>query len=383
MRVVFSNYGQADNNSAGHIFGFARGLAKRGHEVRVALAKLSPEAEFAEVDGFRIASHRALQQRGPGFDGGQVTDVLHVWTTREIMRRFAAEFSRSWNYRALVIHLEDPEEAIFERFTGITVTDAMGRDQEWPEGLIHPLHHRSFLESAQVVTLVHRCLEPLARLDRPLVELPPVLDFHFFSPAPRDEGLRSRLGVSPSSSVIVYNGNDHAASSADTRALYETVQLLIERGRDMTLVRTGHVQSSNYDGLQFRPGPRCIEPGFIERAHLPAVMRLADVVIQPGDADAFNSFRLPAKIPEYLSIGKPLITSGCNIGAELAEHRAAKVLPVMSSRAMADAVEELLDHPEMAAALGARGREFAMNRFNGDTIIPALEDCYQKCLAGN
>jgi len=62
MRVILANYGQADNNSAYHIFRFARGLAERGHEVRVALAKLPPEAQFAEVDGFRIASHRVLQQ---------------------------------------------------------------------------------------------------------------------------------------------------------------------------------------------------------------------------------------------------------------------------------------------------------------------------------
>jgi len=131
------------------------------------------------------------------------------------------------------------------------------------------LHYRRFLESARGVTLVHRCLEPLAPSSRPPLELPPVMDFHFFSPAPQDEALRSSLGVSQEARVIVYNGNDHAASLSDSRALYDAMELLIERARDVAFIRTGHVLPSNYDGLQFRPGPRCIEPGFIERAAFP------------------------------------------------------------------------------------------------------------------
>jgi glycosyltransferase involved in cell wall biosynthesis len=147
-------------------------------------------------------------------------------------------------------------------------------------------------------------------------------------------------------------------------------------------VRTGHVLPANYDGLQFRPGPRCVEMGFIDRRRVPEVMRLADVVIQPGDADGFNSYRLPAKVPEYLSMGKALVVGGANIGEELMRHRAALVLERMSPAAMAAAVERLLDGAEDAAALGTRAREFAQRTFHHGAVIPKLEAFYESCLHG-
>lgn len=382
MNLLFVNYGQADNNSACHIRGHARGLAARGHDVCVCVAKSVPDGAFEPCEGFRMASQRTVLRQGPGFANPSKTDVLHVWTPRETVRQFVEKFTEAWGFRALVIHLEDNETAIFERFTGRAVEEAARVDQEWPKGLIHPVRHRALFDSAQGVTMVHRCLEPLVPAILPRCELVPVMDFDFFTNVDRSAALRSELGIPPAARVIVFNGNDHAAAALDIRQLYEAVELLIERGRDVLFVRTGHVLPANYEGLQFRPGQRCIEMGFIERERVPLVMGLADVAIQPGDADAFNSFRLPAKIPEYLSMGKPLIMGMANIGGELAESRAACVLPRMSPDAMADAVERLLDDSAGAQALGARGHEFALRRFDGAKVIPGLESFYERCLEG-
>ena len=49
---------------------------------------------------------------------------------------------------------------------------------------IHPRLHRHFMAEARGVTVVHRCLEPLAFDARILQEIVPVIDFDFFSPAP-------------------------------------------------------------------------------------------------------------------------------------------------------------------------------------------------------
>lgn len=156
--------------------------------------------------------------------------------------------------------------------------------------------------------------------------------------------------------------------------------MLINQGRNVVLLRTGHVLPTSYDGLLFRPGPRCIELGFVERAEVPAIMHLAAVAIQPGDVDAFNSFRLPAKVPEYLSLGKPLVMGATPVGLELKQAGAAHILPQMSPRAMMKAVEELLDQPGRARDLGERGRQFAHGRFSEAVVIPKLESFYQRCL---
>ncbi|MEY4482669.1 MAG: hypothetical protein RL693_121, partial [Verrucomicrobiota bacterium] len=194
------------------------------------------------------------------------------------------------------------------------------------------------------------------------------------------ETIRAELDIPPDAQIIVFNGNDHAAVALDIRQLYEAVEILLERGRNVILIRTGHALPANYEGLQFCPGPRCIELGFIERERVPDIMSLADVVIQPGNADAFNTFRLPAKVPEYLSMGKPLIMGAVNIGCELAESNSALVLAHLSPVTMANAVEQLLDDYGAAETIASRGKKFARHRFAEATIAPELEAFYEACL---
>ncbi|WP_113959355.1 glycosyltransferase [Roseimicrobium gellanilyticum] len=380
MNILFANYGQSDNNSAYHIVGFASGLAARGHDVCVAVAKSVPDGQFESVGGFRMASHRTALKTGFTFADGRSADVLHVWTPRETMRLFASAHAAAWGHASLVVHLEDNEEAIFERFTGCSLEKACTLDEPWPKGLIHPVHYRGFLKSAQGVTMVHRCLEPLVPSELPRQEIVPVMDFRFFTNGGESHALRRELGIAPTTRVVVFNGNDHAAAALDIRQLYEAVDLLIEEGMDLAFVRTGHVLPANYDGLHFRPGSRCHELGFVERGMVPEIMSLADVAVQPGDGDYFNAHRLPAKVPEYLAMGKPLVMGETNIGRELAAADAALILPGMSPRQMADAIARLLNAPTETAAMAVRGREFARSRFSRDAVIPLLERFYQKCL---
>jgi len=382
MRILLINYGQADNNSAYHILGHARSLAARGHDVCVGVAKSIPEGIYEPRDGFRLASQKTLLKLGARFSDGKPADILHVWTPRESIRRFVGKYRSAWNCGALVLHLEDNEAAIFERFTGRAIEDCVDPEQEWPAGLIHPQRYVPFMESAMGVTIVHRCLEPLVPASLRREELVPIMDLDFFSPASAPDALRRELGISGSTRIIVFNGNDHAATSLDIRQLYETLDRLLERGVDVCLLRTGHVLPANYEGLQFRPGPRCIELGFLDRRRLPDLMRLADVAIQPGGADAFNAHRLPAKVPEYLAMGKPLIMGACNIGGELAEAGAAVVLPKMSPTAMAEAVVALFEDPDAARSLSDRARRFARSRFDGGQVITKLEGFYDRCLRG-
>ena len=41
--------------------------------------------------------------------------------------------------------------------------------------------------------------------------------------------------------------------------------------------------------------------GFVPKARLPRLLALADVLVQPGRAGAFNDYRLPSKLPEFLA----------------------------------------------------------------------------------
>ena len=52
----------------------------------------------------------------------------------------------------------------------------------------------------------------------------------------------------------------------------------------------------------------------MEAARLPALLRLADVLVQPGESNRFNTHRLPSKLPEFLASGRPVIMPRANLG---------------------------------------------------------------------
>lgn len=386
MNVVFVNFGQSDNNSAYHIQGFARGLAARGHDVVVAAVKAAPDGEYPARDGHRLVSHRTALRLGVPFADGNGADILHVWTPREITRLFAHIYAEVWGPVALVVHQEDNEEAIFERYTGRTVEEAAREfddDRDWSRGLIHPRRHREFVAAAQGVTAVHRCLEPLMAPGQRWIELPPAIDFEFFSPGPADPELREEwFPITIPRALATYNGNDHPAAMWDVRRLYEAFDLLLEDGLDIGLLRTGHTLRNAYDGVYCLSGDRYRELGFVDRDFLPKILRNIDFAIQPGDDDPFNACRLPAKVPEYLAMGVPLIAGRANIGRELEAADAAIVLDRTTPANLADAAEWLTEHPAEAAEMAGRARRFARRRFGAETILPALEAFYRECLEG-
>ena len=115
------------------------------------------------------------------------------------------------------------------------------------------------------------------------------MDFERYHPGPPDPALREKLGIRPEEKVLCYNGNSHFANGAEMQSLYEAVFLLNRRGVPCRLVRTG------LDAADFsRRFPadeltsHILHLGFVEAARLPALLRLADVLVQPGESNRFK-----------------------------------------------------------------------------------------------
>lgn len=361
-------------------------MVARGHDCLVAVVKSVPQGEMESCDGFRLARHGTALDTGGAFANKRPADVLHLWTPRERVREFAQCYRERWGACAVVVHLEDDEEVLFERFTGYD-PGVLRKQKEtsWMHlvvpGLIHPTRHQELLREAHAVTLVYHTLGTLLPPGVVSMELPPIIDPEFFHSGLRNWALVEELGIAADANIIAYNGNDHLANFGDIRLLYAAIENLMEQHPNLYFLRTGIVMEENYQGLRFPNGLRYRSLGFVDRGLLPDLMRLADVFIQPGNMDAFNSHRLPAKVPEYLSLGRPLIIGQAGIGAELAAAAAAVVLPHMTVAGIVERVEWLLTHPVEAAALGQKGRDFLMNRFSGEKIADDLENLYQRVCA--
>lgn len=383
-KIVFVSYGMFDSNSAGHVAGFADGLAQRGYRVAVcgggwadrAYAFGDPKFEF-----FTLADLSAAPEGVLAFDGAfdPAATALVCWTPRESVRRAAAPLIARWGLPYLV-HLEDNEAHIAAQ----ALARLGGRPEPFPLGLTDPLQIDAFLGGAAGITVIAEPLKAAIPAHVPAVLLEPGVDYDLFAPPLdplRRATLRRMAGVPRDAVAIVYPGNVHASNLEEMRAFYEAVWALRGRGHNLALVRTG-IDDSDASFLQAGRAEGVYKLGHLERRILVDVIRSADLFVQPGGPGPFNDYRLPSKLPEFLAAGKPLVTSATNLGRYLTDGVEALLLQTGSAEEIAAALERLLTDPSLAARLGKAGQAFAKRRFRWPRQTRVLEDLLIRTAGG-
>jgi len=361
VNVIFVNHNSFASNSAGHIFHLANELARLGVDCTVGVpADVHTLDELGAAD-FRACTYEDLL-RTPPRDG---PTLVHAWTPREIVRRCTETLSTRLGC-PYVVHLEDNEESILARTLGVSVSDLRRRaDLEVPDSLTHPVRYHSFLAGAAGVTaLIDRLFEFKPE------GVPGQVFWPAFDPAlgwgrPPDEGLRQRIGLRAGERVVVYTGNVHPSNQREMSSLYLALALLRRRGVPLRLVRTGTDHVLPYEvPLAEVMGEMVINLGQQPRTELPAIVSLADVLVQPGGPDAFNDYRFPSKLPEFLASGRPVLLPRSNIGHHLVEGEQCVLLEVGNALEIARKLEPLLADEERRRRIGAAGRAFAVQNLS-------------------
>ena len=309
--------------------------------------------------------------------------MIHGWTPRESVRAGLAAIHRVGRFRTL-IHLEDDERILTAAHLGrswreLQALSPRALDALMAPSLTHPHRLAAILSRADAVTAIASPLLNLApglkRLLRPGCEA--------VAPAHEPAFLRNRLGIGPGMRLIVYPGNLHPANRAEILSLYVAVQILRRRGHDVMLVRTGQDYGPGADVAYDRlKGVVSRELGQVPRPLVLSLIAAADLLIQPGRADAFNRSRLPSKLPEFFAAGCPVILPAANLGLEVEDGVEAVVAHRGDGFDLADLAEPLLADPERAAAIGAAGRRFAQRTLNWDRSTDDLEALYRGLLDG-
>jgi glycosyltransferase involved in cell wall biosynthesis len=374
VNVIFVNHNSFASNSAGHIFHLANELARLGMDCTVGVpADVHTLEELGAAD-FRACTYEELL-RTPPLDG---PTLIHAWTPREIVRRYTETLSLRLGC-PYVVHLEDNEESILVRTLGLSLHDLLRRaDLEVPDSLTHPVRYRSFLAGAAGVT---------ALIDRLLEFKPEGLPGQVFWPAfdvelgwgrPPDEGLRQRIGLRAGERVVVYTGNVHPANRREMSSLYLALALLRRRGVPLRLVRTGTDHVLPYElPLAQVMGEMVISLGQQPRTELPAIVSLADALVQPGGPDAFNDYRFPSKLPEFLASGRPVLLPRSNIGRHLVDGEQCVLLEVGNALEIARKLEPLLADEERRRRIGAAGRAFALENLSWPKAARQLKSFYE------
>ena len=376
--ILFVLYHDFSANSAVHVHNFANELARIGHATSVAF----PDGDDT---GAGLGEQRYSVVRYPEVDGNwrrvfsndAPPDVVHAWTPRENVRLFCEKL-RSLCPFALVIHLEDNEELILEVNLGSPFDElANSRTFRFPHNLSHPQNYRRFLGTAAGVTIIMGTLERFVPAGAPRHVLWPGADRAVFFPRSKDEQLLQILNIAPDTLLLCYTGNVHSANAHDVRSLYVAAAILTREGTPTTVVRTGR------DFCEFL-GPDdgwarrvSIDLGHIDYEDIARVLSLADFLIQPGSANAFNEYRLPGKLPEFFAMGRPVIVPATNVGRFVEHGVQAWVLEKVDALGIGEAVLTIRKDEALARQLSEGALRFAREHFDWSKNARALEQFYQ------
>ncbi|HTO03666.1 MAG TPA: glycosyltransferase family 4 protein [Opitutus sp.] len=380
--ILFVLYGDFSANSALHVASLANELVALGYDCVVAVPEHKETVGALPEANFMAVQFDELPALSTYFKDGNGPCILHAWTSRENVRKFSAKVVELYR-SAVFVHLEDNERDILETrlkrpFAELAALPEAELDLLVPDVLSHPQRAAEFLQSAIGVTLIVDRLKEQVPSDRPTEVIWPAADARHFKSLPRDDRLRAALGIVPSDIVLFYHGNTHTSNAGEVRSLYEAVALLNERSLPTQLIRTGR------DFPDFLPAgdawirPYLIHLGHIGRAkHLPALMALADYFVQPGLPDAFNDYRFPSKLPEFFSIGRPVILPKTNLGGFLRHGEDAWVLPSANGPAIADAIATLHADPALSDKLARGALAFASTHFSWSRSAAKLAAFYR------
>ena len=164
---------------------------------------------------------------------------------------------------------------------------------------------------------------------------------------------RTRLGLPLDARIVAYTGKVHREN--------REIHLLLGAARrlpsDVLLVIVGERddQVEHFRGLVREAGVANVRfTGFVAPADVPAYQLAADALVlyYPSEI-AFNDYRSPAKLFEYLAAGRPIVASDYRSLHEVLDESCAVFVPPDRPEALASALAEVLADPGRSARLGA------------------------------
>jgi glycosyltransferase involved in cell wall biosynthesis len=374
-------------NSAMHVFSIAVELQKLGHECCI-LVPDSPETIYDHDEpSFEVIDYATALENGLPFIDGGAPDILHAWSPREHVRKITQLLAREFGCR-YAVHMEDNEEQIVQdevrtldyselRLLPDAVLDALITPHR-----SHPRRYRDFIANASGYScLINRLLE-FKPENIPGVVFWPGFDPPFAAINGNNRvAVRNRFGLAPDDIVLLYSGNVHLSVVGDLQRLYVAAGLLRSSGLPIKLVRTGLTQADI--GLDHRHGTDSylVELAFVPRKDVPMLIAASDILVQPGKSDAFNDYRFPSKLPEYLVSGRPVILPNSNIGTVLEHGKHVLKLQTGSIKEIAAAIRQLVESPGLAQSLAAQSREFALENLTWTKAAKSLDALYVTMMA--
>jgi glycosyltransferase involved in cell wall biosynthesis len=368
--VLLISHSDFTGNSALHALKIGSELHERGLETALAVSGDPDTVDDVGRPPFPILSYREARMRNP--------DLVHAFTPRERVRRLATGIVTATRC-PYVVHLEDNDAAILAAELGATPEEleelpAAVLDPLIGDGQVHPLRGPHFVEQASGVTVVIEPLLELVPQGPPAAVVRPGVDEALLASQRDRSTVRAELDLAEDDFAVVYTGTVHRANAEDMRTLYDAVAALRRDGHPVVLVKTGWTAPDAPLPSPLDGGVRDL--GWVPRSAVAEVIAAGDVLVQPGRPGPFNDYRFPAKLPEFLASGRPVVLTRTNLGRELRDGEEALVLDEGTTSELARAIVSLRLRPGLAERIGAGGRAFALRELRWSTSADRLQQLY-------
>ena len=353
-----------------HIGPFAAELKKLGHDVAITLPELDATFSFFPHLDVPVYSYEDVLENPMRFNR-RGPDIVHVWTPREVVRQFYEKLKQTIDARC-IIHLEDNEDAI-RCDSSTNKTGLLSRTD--------PLHGLWFLEIADAFTIIIESLSKNLPEGKPIHILEPGFDSRAAKKNQEPTFNKNTFGIPEAFKIITYPGGASGPNKEDLCDLYTAVHLLNEHGTPTILLKTGFPDPDVRKSIPAGANQWIRDVGYLPRDQVWRLIEMADVVVQPGRINEYNEYRLPSKLPDFLCLGRPLVTTRANLGEKLIHRKQALLLEDSNPEEIAACCQELFSNLELAKTIAKAGQIIGHEWFDLSKNTSHLEKFYQETIA--
>lgn len=403
MRITYIGFGDF-HRYAGmkQLYHFAQEVCRQGHQTQILIAgkadtvQAMEEPPLSEIIELRfvgpfLAPHvrRKVKDFKP--------DILHVWTPRHVPALAGLQIQYCTGAKLILDHEDDEEyHARYQKRawvanwqTGLrrlliplvlfkNITQSWLKPLRMDGGAFSGAYDRLTFPFIMRSAHAHTAISPnlvawvqARRPQAPVYLLYPGANLDLFSPNVDGQAMRARLGLQ-NRKILVYTGTMSLEiftwfMDVLTQVIhdYPDIFLLLvgeDRFREVAKeVAEQRGLSDNYCLIGQSP-----------YADIPQYLATADILLQ-HTLDQANTLRLPAKLPEYLAMGKPVITFAEGIGESFENGVHVRKLHSKSPSEAAAHIVSILGDQVMQRQLGAAARALACERYdwrkNGNWLI--------------
>lgn len=390
MNIVMVSYMDLTGPGVMHLYHFANELHRRGHRVLVLLngdlstVELMEQPPYFALERVRFSTtdlESSLIRKIETF----TPDLVHIWTPRNVPARVGLAVKYHTGARML-IHYEDDEDYLYDFHQGNVLGDLaffvntlrVPNSWNWK----HPVV--SFLANHFADAFTAICPSYVDRLERQwgkkVFLLYPGVDLNRFHPSVKPVELGSDVNLA-GNEVVLYSGSIGAFHQFDL--MLHAFARVARHRPDAVLIHLGHNHIKEALDAQVRHlglEKRVYFLGAVPHREIHHYLALADILVQSGRPNTFNEFRLPAKLPEYMAMGKPVITFSAGIGRELVDGVDVLKTSTGEPDELAEKIEQILNDPVLAQRLARGARRRAEHLFDWQRNTESLVAAYEQVL---